>query len=74
MFEGGIDVLKKLIAAREKILRPKVAKKMLVDNLKTIAKYPLVDLNWLNALAKHYKIAEDEKWIEFKAKSIKSIN
>lgn len=68
--DGGIDAIKKLGEVAKKVGNPKAAKKVITENLKIFAKYPLVDLNWLLALAEHYKVTETEEWQIFKRQMI----
>ena len=46
---------------------------MAKKGFETIANYPLVDLNWLAALAWHYKVTETEEWKVFRQQQIAEV-
>lgn len=64
------DTMKKAIDAAEALLKKKLDKKKTTAALEAIKKYPLVDLNWLLALAEHYKVFDDKEWHLFKRQQI----
>ena len=69
---AGRDAIKFLSDSAKKIItasKPKSSKPF-KEGIKNFADNPMLDLNWLLALAEHYKVTETEEWQIFKRQRI----
>ena len=68
--EDASDALNHVTRLTEAWLKKKTDRKKMNSALEAIKKSPLVDLNWLLALAEHYNVCDEPEWLLFKRQQI----
>ena len=68
--EDSSDALNHVTRLTVEWLKRKTDRKKMSSALEAIKNSPLVDLNWLLALAEHYKVCDEPEWLLFKRQQI----